>query len=226
MAGDDSDGDRSGIAVVARAIGHGIWVLIPLISMGFLAWVPAVQTYWRARSAGWLITSVALLTVSVAIVVGIGADIDSGLLGSLLIGGSFAGVVAGALGRPIAFAAETQPRVDPAVEEVLANRERRRAAHEIVENDPAMAIELGIGRRPAAGGYNDGGLVDLNSADASYIVSMLHWPEDVAAAFVADREARGGYSAVAEAAALSAVNPAYFEPVADQVVVLSYQRRA
>jgi len=59
-------------------------------------------------------------------------------------------------------------------------------------SDPAAARELGIGRPDLGRGYDDGGLVDLNTASAGVITSVCGVDALLADAIVAARTRRGG----------------------------------
>lgn len=213
-------------------------MLIPVISLSFLAWVPAAQAFWRARTAGWFITTALLAVASVTIVTGMAMDADGAVFGLLLIGAGVGGVAAAGAGRKVVFS-RPQPTVgpvqtsegglpvsgaaDPAVTRVLENRERRRRAKEIVSSDPAMALELGIGRPDVPGGFVDGGLVDLNNVTPAGMVEALGWDPAVAEAFVAGRDARRGYTSLTEIGALSGLDPAALEMDAERIIVLPYR---
>ncbi|MEV6718744.1 helix-hairpin-helix domain-containing protein [Lentzea sp. NPDC051208] len=58
---------------------------------------------------------------------------------------------------------------DPAVAAALALRSRREEARALVARDPALARDLRIGRPDLPRQYDDGGLVDINTAPASVI---------------------------------------------------------
>ncbi|GAA5169770.1 hypothetical protein [Amycolatopsis dongchuanensis] len=64
------------------------------------------------------------------------------------------------------------PAEDPAVARVLAARARRQQARDLAARDPLLAKELGIGRPDLERGYDDGGLVDLNSAPAEVLARI------------------------------------------------------
>jgi hypothetical protein len=81
---------------------------------------------------------------------------------------------------------------DPAVARVLAARHRREEARKIWDTDPGLAHELGIGRPDLNRGFDDGGLVDLNSAPASVIASVCGIDQRHADAIVKARDGRGG----------------------------------
>lgn len=58
---------------------------------------------------------------------------------------------------------------DPAVAAALASRSRREEARALIARDPALARDLRIGRPDLPRQYDDGGLVDINTAPASVI---------------------------------------------------------
>lgn len=208
---------------VARAAGQLVWMLIPVLSLSFLSFVPAVQVYWRARTLGWLITAAALLIASAVVGVGMAVDAEGAGFGFIIIGAAGGGVAAAAAGRRIVFD-DQGPEVDPAVERVLEERQRREQAREIVVNDPAMAFELGIGRPDLSGAYADGGLVDLNNTTAGGIVQVLGWDPVTAETFVAERDARHGYASLTEIGALSGLDPKLLDTHAERIVVLPYRQ--
>ncbi|WP_165368117.1 hypothetical protein [Phytoactinopolyspora endophytica] len=159
MGSSPEEEDTAGVpAKAGRAIVQGLWMLIPVLSLSFLAFVPAAQTYWRARTVGWLLTAASLALISATTIVLTAADFDGSVLGTPAILGAAGGVAAAAAGRKIVFD-RRKPQVDPAVKRVLEDRERRRQARRIVERDPAMALELGIGladqRTPLFGRWPD-----------------------------------------------------------------------
>lgn len=61
---------------------------------------------------------------------------------------------------------------DPAVAAALAARSRRADARRIVADDPRLARDLRIGRPDLPRDYDDGGLVDLNTAPARAIAAL------------------------------------------------------
>ena len=57
-------------------------------------------------------------------------------------------------------------RDDPAVAVALAQRQKRAETRQLTASDPGLARELGIGGPDLRRGYDDGGLVELNTAPA------------------------------------------------------------
>lgn len=220
----ETRGTISSVATTAvRAVGQLLWVLLPAISLNFLAWVPANQTFWRARSAGWLIVTILLVLCSAGTVTGVALDIDSGAIGAMVIVGGIGGTVAALNGRRIVFGPHEEP-VDPAVQAVLDARARRAEAREIASSDVEMAVELGIGRPDVPSDFDDGGLVDLNNAPADVIARTLDWPPKLAAKLVSERDAMLGYASMAEALALSSISHRWLDRDAERIVVLPYRK--
>jgi DNA uptake protein ComE-like DNA-binding protein len=80
-------------------------------------------------------------------------------------------------------------QADPALGRVLAARARREEARRLFGQDPSLARELGIGRPDLGREYDDGGLVDINTASADVIAGVSGIEPKYAEALVA---ARGG----------------------------------
>lgn len=91
-------------------------------------------------------------------------------------------------GRP----RRTETSSDPAIARVLAARAKRAEARELLARDPALARELGIGRPDLRRGYDDGGLLDINTSPAALIADVVDIDLAYAEAIVAARERRGG----------------------------------
>jgi hypothetical protein len=84
------------------------------------------------------------------------------------------------------------PEVDPHVDQAKRLRARREEARALKAQDWERADELGIGRPDLGRGYDDGGLVDLNTAPAAVIASVCGMAESLADAIVVARTRRGG----------------------------------
>ncbi|WP_409330807.1 ComEA family DNA-binding protein [Trujillonella humicola] len=97
-------------------------------------------------------------------------------------------------GRP----GELPSHSDRVLAGALAARARREEARELAGRDPALARDLGIGRPDLGRGYDDGGLVDVNTAPAAVIEQVCTIDRSHAAAIVAARERRGSFYNVGE----------------------------
>lgn len=90
------------------------------------------------------------------------------------------------------------PGTDPHIAVVEEARARRRAARELQEKDPATARELGIGRPDLGRGYDDGGLVNVNTAPAAVIAEVCGLTAAQAEAIVVARSGRERFYGVGE----------------------------
>lgn len=188
------------------------WALSPLLTVGI--GTPLTIGYAAARLKSWalwlatglyLIAWVAMFTTS---------DSASGTLEDAVF------VIAcgiGAVGGTVhAFAIKDRVFLAPdrrsvAIEqaqlEIQRRRELRAKAAEIARNDPAMAIEMRIGRPDLPRSYDDGGLVDVNHAPASVLVTVLGITPEQAERLIRAREHCGGFISAEEAAALADLPP-------------------
>jgi DNA uptake protein ComE-like DNA-binding protein len=110
---------------------------------------------------------------------------------------------------------------DPAVAAVLAARSRRADARRIVADDPLLARELKIGRPDLQRDYDDGGLVDLNSAPAAAIAHVCGLDAAVVERIVVARAAAGvPLTAVDDVFAYSDIPVDLWDRIRDRTVVV------
>lgn len=221
----------------------GRWYFVlTILTAGLFAWVPflhAAQQLGRPhiRRRAAVYGGVAALMFVLAGVTPVDAQGDPiGAVGAVLqlltglVGLATIGVACfqlTPLRREVYGLATPTPRpvtagaADPAVAAVLAARARRAEARAIVAKDHLMARELGIGRPGHQRAYDDGGLVDLNSAPAATVATTCGIPVTVAELLVQAREARGGsFSDVSEALILAEIPVQLWEQIRDRAVVL------
>ncbi len=79
--------------------------------------------------------------------------------------------------------------VDPELRSALHRRERRKLAREIVIKDPALAVDLCIGRPDLDRRFVDGGLIDVNNVPA-WVLGALPGFDQAMAQRVLDARAR------------------------------------
>lgn len=215
----------------------GRWyVVVTVCSAGLLAWLPFVHASRHldrpavTRLAWRYVAAAAVIGVLVAVTprdargeIAPGAGDTISVIGGLL---AIATVAIGCvqqspLRREVYGGAPPPPRerVDPAVALALEARERRTTARRIAERDPLLARDLKIGRPDLARTYDDGGLVDLNSAPAPVIADMcgldLETGEDIAAA-----RPPGGYLAVDDVFSFTDIPVAAWDVIRDRAVVI------
>lgn len=181
---------------------HGGWYfLVVMTSLGVLTPVPFVHAATRLGTPwSWLWTAVyTAAVVGLLVVTGSGHE---------WVGGAIPGLIVVAVvhlvwlrrqvwpPRPAGQVAEASRvaeagRDDPAIAAARAARQRREQAREIVGTDPALARDLRIGQPELPGDYDDGGLVDLNSASASAIADICGIELELAHRIVDTRVASG-----------------------------------
>ena len=85
-----------------------------------------------------------------------------------------------------------------------------------------LANELHIGRRDLNGSYDDGGLVDLNSAPVAVIAQICGIPVEVATTIVEFRDQRGQpFANVDELFVLADLPVSAWDRIRDRAVLLS-----
>lgn len=107
-----------------------------------------------------------------------------------------------------------------ALAEVEERRRRRAAARALVAEDPAAARELGIGRPDLRRHYDDGGLVDLNSAPHAVLVEVLGIDATQAEAILEARARMGRLESPDDLHLVDAIDPVTFDRILDRVVLL------
>lgn len=197
-----ADGPAAGSATRAstgplRWFARGGWyVVVVVLSLGMLSFVPFVHAAIRTRKP--LMWLWAMLYTAAVITL-------FALTGTVNIGGFAIGLMIVASIHAIVLRTQVWPATDtrassdghaiaagstdPAVAAVFAARARRAEARRLAAADPQMARELGIGRPDLPRTYDDGGLVDLNSAPTEAIARTCGIDPTVATQIV---EARAG----------------------------------
>ena len=174
---------------------RGRWVLTSLIPFGWVTWAGFLYAGFRARKPAWIAAGAAYLAVTVATLIVVSLDEDN------------AGTEDG-VGYPIMFAAwgvgilhaflTRKPFLrridmldDPALQRARLARERQAYARELATADPELAREALIGR---SGGFDEGGVVDVNHAPVEDIADLPGIDAGTARRIVAAREGVGGFS--------------------------------
>jgi hypothetical protein len=185
----------------------GAWYYaVTILSAGMLAWVPFAHAAARLGSrvraiqatAYAALASLSFVLLTIAPVdaqgdpIGAGqAEVPIGVITALSL--AAVGCAQQARVRREAYGTHRPLAPDPAIAAVLAARNKRAKAREIVARDPMMAHELRIGRPDLARDYDDGGLVDLNNASAVAIARQCELKQPVAQEIVKARAAVGGF---------------------------------
>jgi DNA uptake protein ComE-like DNA-binding protein len=201
--------------------------LVVVLSFGMLSFVPFLHAAIRTRKPlMWLWT-----VLYTAAVVTLFAMTGTPNIGGLLVGLTIIAAVHCVVLRQQVWRsnADAQPTLaglnnagslpDPAVAAVLAARARRDEARRLAAADPQMARELRIGRPDLPRTYDDGGLVDLNSAPAEAIANTCGIETAVAALIV---NARAGitFTTIDDVFSLTDLPYPLWDRIRDRAVVI------
>lgn len=193
------------------------WVWVSATPMGLGAWAPIVPGRQRRRTpwiaAGVLWSLIALAGWVLAIIN------DGGAGGGLLIILGWVGALATTLTIRPTYSSETASafaRGREAAEQRLAER---REGQRIAAEQPALAIELGIGR-PDEPGAQAAGLVDVNNASAGAIATLPGIDEGLATRIVELRAELNGFASVHDLGGVVDLDGNAVERLHDRVVFL------
>ena len=206
---DEQGSGAGGRGIAGRFTAGGWYFVVVICSAGILAAVPFWHASARLQRPTVRRSAIAYSAAGVAVLV-LSAIVPRDAAGEAVggVGQALNGLFAmSALAVLIAACVQLRPlrrevfglrplptSADPAVARVLAGRARREEARRLWERDPTMGRELGIGRPDLRRGYDDGGLVDVNTAPAAVLVAVCGFPPEAADRLVAAREVRlGGY---------------------------------
>jgi hypothetical protein len=195
--------------------------VLPLVPLGFLSFGAFLYTGIKARHRPWVIAGVVyavvlyagfLLTVSSAdesVASNVGVTL-------VLLGWGVSLVHAFAIrGRFLERMEMLESGEYDRAEDRLDEREE---ARRLAREEPARALEMGVGR-PDQGGW-DGGLVDLNNAPASVIEELPGISRELAERIVRTREEVEGFSSLDDLAQVLDLPVALCDRIRADVVLL------
>lgn len=196
------------------------WVVLTLAPLGLLAFGAFLYAGIRARNSRWIVAGV-LYAFAIYLGFILSTTDEDGVLSDIgitivLLGWAASFVHAVAIRGAFLERMELVEgkRYDRAEDRALEREEARRLARE----DPALAIEMGVGR-PDRDGFA-GGLVDLNNAPASEIEELPGVTREVAERIVVMREEIGGFSSLEDLAHVLDLQVALVDRIRADVVVL------
>jgi hypothetical protein len=225
----------------------GSWYfLITVASFGLLAWVPFVHAANRLRRRSIVVLAVIYGTASAIqtalLSLSSGETPEQASSGArptigLIMFVFMLSVVAGGCVQQALLRREvygTTPRTvggpaiptgtDPALAAALAARARRGTARQLAAGDPLIARDLRIGRPDLPHTYDDGGLVDFNTAPATVIAQICGLPAAAADKIVTARETCGGYLTVDDVFTLAEIPISTWDAIRDRGIVISVLR--
>ena len=215
-----------------------LWAL-PVLSCGLLAFVPPIAIAAKAKtSQAWRWAG----GLAVAWFIGFalvgtqpeGSDNFWSNLGVMIYIAAWIGAVVFALvmgpkvdwtlqGRYVPVGTPPPPLYDPnsmAVAGVQARRLRQEEARAMARRDPQMARDLRIGRPDLPRDYDDGGLVDVNSAPAEVMTRWLGLTAAQSGQVVEVREHLGRFEHVEDLVNLAGLEPTTHDRVKDRIILM------
>jgi hypothetical protein len=169
---------------------RGTWYLVIVVaSLGLFAAVPFAHAAHRLRRPSLWWWTALYAAVDAALLIILSASQDESGRSTTGVGGTIgaigavvvmvtaciqlSGIRRDVYGLPQPVRPPARPpqpwAADPAVAAALASRTKREEARTLVARDPALARDLRIGRPDLPRQYDDGGLVDINTAPSSVI---------------------------------------------------------
>ncbi len=197
------------------------WVGLAIVPFGLFGWLGVVYAGVRVRRWWWVAAGAvyaALLVVSIGMA-GNNRDnwaTDVGV--GLLLGNWVAQLIHSFAGAPT-YLRITRGPIDPELAEAEEQAATRRRARELAREDPARALELGVGR-PDLPGTFDGGLVDLNNAPLKTIQRVPGISRGLAKSIVRAREEYDGFSSLEDLGHVLHVDGRTLDEIRRHVVVL------
>jgi DNA uptake protein ComE-like DNA-binding protein len=198
---------------------HSHWAYISLIPFGFGAWAPGYAGV-KARRPLWIaLGSVWTVMIVVALVLSSGhGHGNDGIVGALAII-AWVGGIATSFSIRDAYDRQMSSPLEAATSAAEQRLYDRRHAAEIAQRDPALAQEIGIGR-PDRADADPAGLVDVNNANVTALMTLPGVNGDVATEIVETRERVGGFSSLEDCGATLDLDGGTVEALRGRVVFL------
>jgi helix-hairpin-helix protein len=203
------------------------WAALPFLSLGWATpFTFAGAAVWRR--SGHLVVATLIYLAIFAFQLKLAPDVRTDDVAERLMGACMA--VQAIVGSFHAFLVRRQV-FDPdgvaglsgneaAIEQVRRKRLLRTRARELAAEDPGLARELRIGRPDLPRRYDDGGLIDINSAPLSVLASLPGITEEMADRITRIREKTGGFLSAEEVSTLAALPPALTADLAEYGIFL------
>ncbi|MBC6457736.1 ComEA family DNA-binding protein [Actinomadura sp. HBU206391] len=201
-----------------------LWAFVPFLTFGFgtpysFLYVAVKQRSWRlgGTAAAYGVGSAMTMALMGSGLASLGA-LGAALLTILWITGTVHAFTV----RPSIF-----PRTNPrdrlnqhAIDVAKHRRTLREQARALIAEDPALAVELRIGRPDLPRAYDDGGLVDVNHVPKPTLGLLPGITEELAERIVNVRKEQGGFVSVEELAVDADLPPDLIQGIAEYAVFL------
>lgn len=199
------------------------WPWLSLFPLGLGAW-GLIYAGLRARQRWWTAVGV-LCTVAVScgwIIAGVSESEDNGGAGAVLLLG-WVGAIAVSFGLRGPFGRRMNSPWRLALEAGRDRLEERAAALELVQRDPALAAEVGIGR-PDEGDDRGAGLIDVNNASLAALLTLPRVDDDLALQIFQQRTELDGFASLEDLGAALDLGGSDVEALRGLVVFLPRRR--
>jgi hypothetical protein len=176
---------------------RGRWVLTSLIPFGWVTWAGFLWAGFRAKKPAWAVAGFVYLAITAGTLIATSLDDnENGLednLGYVVMFSAWAvGIVHSFLTRK-PYLRRLEIIDDPSLQAAQSAEERRAYARRLALRNPQLARDAGIGR---GGGFDEGGVVDVNHAPVEDIADLPGIDADTARRIVATRDGVGGFSSL------------------------------
>ncbi|MCW6005530.1 winged helix-turn-helix domain-containing protein [Micromonospora sp. CPCC 205371] len=211
----------SGLSWTTRLL--SLWLpLVPFLTVGLLAWIPAAYGAARLRSRvhGAIAAVYMLLTGVVLVFSTRGVSRLSDFVFSMLFLIGWMGGTAHAVFLRSKLLRLRKSLLDPLVALARERRHRREGALELLRREPSLARDLRIGRPDLPRQYDDGGLIDVNGVPEHVLTTALGLTIEQARGIVLERERIGGFASVRDLAKCGLLQPAELRTLRDVLIVV------
>ena len=200
-----------------------LWALIPLLSLGLLAFVPFAHAAAKLQNRRLWLVAACYAVVTVGLFGPLADASNTSDLGAALFTATWFALIVGSTVHALVLRRRvfSPPAVQPAMAAALAGRELRQQARAIAAGDPALARELRVGRPDLPRQFNDGGLIDVNHVPNQVLVEWLGLSPAEADRVIEARDRLGGFSSAAELCAFAEIPDATIDPVQERLLFLA-----
>lgn len=201
------------------------WALVPFITFGFGTPFTFAYAAVRKRSATFGVTAAGYAGASAGALMLAGTDsvtlqfVAMLLMLTLWISGTVHAFVV----RPSVFP-KTEPRDranEHAIQVAKHRRRLREDARALAAEDPALAVELRIGRPDLPRAYNDGGLIDVNHAPPQVLGLLPGLTDEMIGRIVRVRDEQGTFFSVEELGIDANLPPYVVQQISEYTIFLS-----
>ena len=203
---------------------------LAVVTAGLFSWVPGLVGAALASDARRRLRMVQSLAFTAVLVLAGGLSIGATPTGAqdstivddlgvvaLLVAMGVGGVTAFFIGRG---QPATPPMALPGVQQGLARRDLRQQYQLLAAQDPALAVEMGVGRPDCPRRIDDGGLLDLNTLDVAALQHFGRLSEADAQQVLAARQRLGRLASVEDLVVHSELDPHVADRLREYAVFL------